>query len=313
MKAANGTKGKVNFMVRLQRDFKANKYIYLLLLPVVIYLFIFSYIPMYGVVIAFKNFKPRLGILESPWVGMKYFNEFVSSMYFGRTLKNTLALSVLDLIFGFPAPIIFAVLLNEIRNMRFKKVVQTVTYLPHFITTVIIASLILVFTNGTGFITQVVNTVTGHSGSLIGDENYFRAIYVISGIWQGFGWGSIVYLATIAGISPELYEAARIDGANKFRQIWHVTLPGMRPTIVIMFILAMGGLMSIGWEKAFLLQSPITYAKSDIISTYVYRKGFEDANYSYSSAVGLFNSVINLALLTAANWVSRKVNETSLW
>lgn len=313
MKAANSTVKKLTLTARIKKDFKANKYIYLLLLPVVVYLFIFNYVPMYGVVIAFKNFKPRMGILKSPWVGMQYFQEFVSSMYFGRTLKNTLALSVLSLIFGFPAPIIFAVLLNEIRNMRFKKIVQTVTYLPHFITTVIIASLILVFTNSNGFITQVVNSVTGHTGSLIGDENYFRAIYVVSGIWQGFGWGSIVYLATIAGISPELYEAARIDGANKFRQIWHVTLPGMRPTIVIMFILSMGGLMSVGWEKAFLLQSPITYSTSDIISTYVYRKGFEDANYSYSAAVGLFNSVVNLALLIAANKLSSKVNETSLW
>lgn len=316
MKAAkvnNGRLEREKFSVRLKRDFRSNKYIYIMLLPVVVYLCIFSYAPMYGIVIAFKNYKPRLGILESPWVGMKYFKEFTSSMYFGRTLKNTLALSGLNLLFGFMAPIIFAVLLNEIRNMRFKKLVQTITYLPHFITTVIIASLILVFTNSDGFITQIVNTLTGHTGSLIGDKNCFRAIYVISDIWQGFGWGSIVYLATIAGISPELYEAARIDGANKFRQIWHVTLPGMRPTIVTMFILAMGGLMSIGWEKAFLLQTPLTYETSDIISTFVYRKGFEDANYSYSTAVGLFNSVINLILVTTANRLSRKFNETSLW
>lgn len=316
MKAAkvnNGKSGKERFSVRLKRDFKTNRYIYIMLLPVVVYLLIFSYAPMYGIVIAFKNYKPRLGILDSPWVGMKYFKEFTSSMYFGRTLKNTLALSGLNLVFGFMAPIIFAVLLNEIRNMRFKKLVQTITYLPHFITTVIIASLILVFTNSDGFITQLVNSITGHTGSLIGDKNCFRAIYVVSDIWQGFGWGSIVYLATIAGISPELYEAARIDGANKFRQIWHVTLPGMRPTIVTMFILAMGGLMSIGWEKAFLLQTPLTYETSDIISTFVYRKGFEDANYSYSTAVGLFNSVINLILVTTANRLSRKFNETSLW
>lgn len=315
MKAAKVNNGRIKekFSDRLKRDFKANRYIYIMLLPVVVYLLIFSYAPMYGIVIAFKNYKPRMGILDSPWVGMKYFKEFTSSMYFGRTLRNTLALSGLNLLFGFMAPIIFAVLLNEIRNMRFKKLVQTITYLPHFITTVIIASLILVFTDSDGFITQIVNTITGHSGSLIGDKNCFRAIYVISDIWQGFGWGSIVYLATIAGISPELYEAARIDGANKFRQIWHVTLPGMRPTIVTMFILAMGGLMSIGWEKAFLLQTPLTYETSDIISTFVYRKGFEDANYSYSTAVGLFNSIINLILVTTANRLSRKFNETSLW
>lgn len=313
MRAAAAKKDKEKFSIRLKKDLKKNKYIYIMLLPVIVFLFIFNYIPMYGVVIAFKNYKPRLGILGSPWVGMRYFKEFISSLYFGRTLKNTLALSGLNLIFGFPAPIIFALLLNEVRNMRFKKTIQTITYLPHFITTVIIASLIMVFTNSDGFITQIVNGITGHSGSLIGDKNYFRAIYVVSGIWQGFGWGSIVYLAAISGISPELYEAARIDGANKLKQIWHVTLPGISPTIVIMFIMAMGGVMSIGWEKAFLLQSPITYETSDIISTFVYRKGFQEANYSYSAAVGLFNSVVNLILMTVANWLSRKINETSLW
>ena len=284
-----------------------------MLLPVIVYLIILNYIPMYGVIIAFKDFKPRLGIMGSPWVGMKYFKEFISSIFFGRTLRNTVILSGLNLVFGFSAPIIFAVLLNEVRNIHFKKTIQTITYLPHFITTVIIASLILVFTNSDGFITQIVNGITGHTGSLIGDKNYFRGIYVISEVWQGFGWGSIVYLAAISGINPELYEAARIDGANKFRQIWNVTLPGIMPTIVIMFIMAVGGLMSIGWEKAFLLQSPVTYETSDIISTFVYRKGFEEMNYSYSTAVGLFNSVINLILLAGANKISQKMNDTSLW
>lgn len=305
--------GKKSFIQRLRVDFRKNWALYLMLLPVIVYLLIFCYTPMYGVIIAFKNFKPRLGILESPWVGMKYFQEFVGSVFFGRTLKNTLMLSGLNLIFGFSAPIIFAILLNEVRNVRFKKTIQTITYLPHFITTVIIASLILVFTNSEGFITQIVNSISGHTGSLIGDKNCFRAIYVISEIWQNFGWGSIVYLAAITGINQELYEAARIDGANKFRQIWHVTLPGMLPIIVVMFIMAVGGLMSVGWEKAFLLQTPATYETSDIISTFVYRKGFEEMNYSYSTAVGLFNSVINLILLTIANKLSRKVNETSLW
>lgn len=284
-----------------------------MILPVIVYLIIFSYIPMYGVVIAFKDFKPRLGILGSSWVGFKYFKEFTSSLFFGRTLRNTLMLSGLNLIFGFTAPIIFAILLNEIRVIRFKKTVQTITYLPHFITTVVLASLILVFTNSSGFITQIVNSITGHTGSLIGDKAYFRAIYIISDIWQSFGWGSIIYLAAISGISQELYEAAKIDGANKWRQIWNVTLPGMLPIIVIMFILAVGGLMNIGWEKAFLLQTPVTYETSDIISTFVYRKGFEEMNYSYSTAVGLFNSVINLVLLLGANKLSKKINETSLW
>ena len=297
----------------LKADFRKNWLIYLMLVPVIVYLLIFCYAPMYGIVIAFKDFKPRLGIMGSDWLGIKYFKEFVGSVFFGRTLKNTLMLSGLNLLFGFCAPIVFAILLNEVRNLRFKKVVQTVTYLPHFITTVIIASLILIFTDSDGFITQIVNSITGHEGSLIGDKHMFRPIYVISDIWQSFGWGSIVYLAAIMGINPELYEAARIDGANKFKQIIHVTLPGMLPIIVIMFIMAVGGLMNVGWEKAFLLQSPVTYDTSDIISTFVYRKGFEDMNYSYSAAVGLFNSVINLILLTGANLMSRKVNGNSLW
>lgn len=297
----------------LKADFRKNWLIYLMLVPVIVYLLIFCYAPMYGIVIAFKDFKPRMGIMGSDWVGLKYFKEFVGSVFFGRTLKNTLMLSGLNLLFGFCAPIVFAILLNEVRNLRFKKMVQTVTYLPHFITTVIIASLILIFTDSDGFITQIVNSITGHEGSLIGDKHMFRPIYVISDIWQSFGWGSIVYLAAIMGINPELYEAARIDGANKFKQIIHVTIPGMLPIIVIMFIMAVGGLMNVGWEKAFLLQSPVTYDTSDIISTFVYRKGFEDMNYSYSAAVGLFNSVINLILLTGANLMSRKVNGNSLW
>ena len=272
----------------LKADFRKNWLIYLMLVPVIVYLLVFCYAPMYGIVIAFKDFKPRLGIMGSDWVGLKYFKEFVGSVFFGRTLKNTLMLSGLNLLFGFCAPIVFAILLNEVRNLRFKKVVQTVTYLPHFITTVIIASLILIFTDSDGFITQIANSIIGHEGSLIGDKHMFRPIYVISDIWQSFGWGSIVYLAAIMGINPELYEAARIDGANKFKQIIHVTLPGMLPIIVIMFIMAVGGLMNVGWEKAFLLQSPVTYDTSDIISTFVYRKGFEDMNYSYSAAVGLF-------------------------
>lgn len=304
---------KKPFGVRLKKDLKKNGILYLMILPVLVYLLIFSYIPMYGVTIAFRTYKPRLGIWGSPWVGMKYFKEFVSSIYFGRTLKNTVALSSLNLIFGFAAPIIFALLLNEVRNMRYKKLIQTVTYLPHFLTTVIICNLILLFTGTNGFITSIVNSLTGHEGSLILDKNYFRSIYVVSDIWSGFGWGSIIYLAAITGVNPELYEAARIDGANKFRQVWHVTIPGIMPTVVIMFIMAVGGLMNVGWEKAFLLQTPVTYDTSDIISTYVYRKGFKDMDYSFSAAVGLFNSAINLILITAANKISRKVNETSLW
>lgn len=301
------------FFRRFYMDLYRHRAIYIMLIPVVAYYLIFCYWPMYGVVIAFKNYKPRIGIIQSPWLGLAHFQSFFSSMYFGRVLRNTLLISGYSLIFGFPIPIAFAILLNEVKSASYKKIIQTVTYLPHFITTVIICSLILQFTNADGFITKIVNRFTGETMSLIGNYRSFRTIYVLSGIWQGFGWGSIIYLAAMMGINPELYEAAHIDGANKFRQILHVTLPGISTTIVIMFVLACGGLMNVGWEKTFLLQSPLTFETSDVISTYVYRKGFEDMDYSYSAAVGFFNSIVNITLLTVANMMSRRLSETSLW
>lgn len=297
----------------IKKDFNNNKIIYLMLIPVVAWYVIFCYWPMYGVIIAFKEFKPALGIFGSPWVGMENFREFFSSVYFGRTFKNTLLLSFFSLLFGFPAPILFALFLNELRGKYFKRLVQTITYLPHFLSTMVICGLILQFTNSTGFVTRIINTLSMHEGSLIADPSCFRAIYVISDIWAGFGWGSIVYLAAIMGIDQELYESARIDGATRLKQMRYITLPGIVPTVVIMLILALGGLMGIGWEKAFLLQSPLTFETSDIISTFVYRKGFQDMDYSYSSAVGLFNSVINCVLILLANAISRRVSETSLW
>ena len=298
---------------RLKRDLIRNKYLYLMVIPVVVYYLIFNYLPMYGISIAFMDFKPRLGFAGSNWVGLDNLQQFFDSIYFGRLVRNTLTLSIYGLVFGFPIPIIFAILLNELTNLRFKKVVQTVTYLPHFITTVVIASLVIMFTNADGFITQIADTLGGSGSSLIGDPKYFRSIYTISGIWQGFGWGSIIYLAAITGISGELFEAATIDGANKLRRIWHITLPGILPTIVIMLILSIGGMMSVGWEKAFLLQVPATFETSDIVSTYVYRKGFQDMDYSFSTAVDLFNSGINVILLAVSNFISRKVTDSSLW
>ena len=228
-------------------------------------------------------------------------------------MRNTLLISIYNLVFGFPIPIIFAILLNEIKNQVFKRTIQTVTYLPHFITTVVVCSMVTQFTNADGFITDFVNAVTSHTGSLLGDMNAFRSIYVISGIWQSFGWNSIIYIAAITGINPELYEAATIDGANRAQRMLHITLPGISETVVIMFIMACGRLMSVGWEKAFLLQSEATYETSDIISTYVYRKGFIDNDYSFSTAVNIFNSVINLVLLTIANKVSNKLSGSGLW
>ena len=297
----------------IKRDLQRNYPIYLMVLPVVVWFAIFCYAPMYGVSMAFMDFKPRKGLFGSPWVGLKHFREFFNSFYFWRLMRNTALLGLYGIIFGFTAPIIFALLLNEVRSTGYKKIIQTITYLPHFITTVIICSLILQFTGERGFISAAFNRLTGHTGPLINEARYFRTIYITSGIWQGFGWGSIIYLAAITGISPSLYEAAIIDGANKFQQITHITIPGIMPTIIIMFIMNCGSILSVGWEKVFLLQSPLTYETSDVISTYVYRKGFEEMDYSFSSAVGLFSSVINIITLTIANTISRKVSETSLW
>lgn len=304
---------KESFWSRLKTNIQRHPLVYIMLLVVMVYFVLFCYWPMYGNIIAFQNYKPVKGILGSKFVGLKNFEKFFGNFYFYRLLRNTLVISGLNLLFGFPFPIIFAVLLNEMRNQKCKKVVQTITYLPHFITTVVICSMITQFTNSTGFITTIINSFGGHEGSLIGDPSCFRAIYVISDIWQSFGWNSIIYIAAISGINPDLYEAAAIDGANRAQRMWHVTLPGIRETIVIMLIMACGRLMNVGWEKAFLLQSEATYETSDIISTFVYRKGFVENDYSYSAAVNIFNSLINLILLTVANKVSNKLSGSGLW
>lgn len=301
------------FSKRLIANIRRHPMVYVMLLIIVAYFGIFCYWPMYGNIIAFQTYKPIKGILGSKFVGLKNFKQFFGSYYFIRLMRNTLLLSFYNLLFGFPIPIIFAVLLNEVRNQLFKRTVQTITYLPHFITTVVVCSMITQFTNSEGFITTFVNSAFHHQGSLIGDPSAFRAIYTVSGIWQTFGWNSIIYIAAISGINPDLYEAATIDGANRARCMWHVTLPGIRETIVIMLIMACGRLMNVGWEKTFLLQSEATYETSDIISTYVYRKGFTENDYSYSTAVNIFNSVINLVLLALANRVSNKLSGSGLW
>jgi putative aldouronate transport system permease protein len=306
-------KRKAGVFTRLGRNMRKHPLPYLMALVVLTYFALFCYWPMYGNIVAFKKYKPFLGMAGSKWIGLENFTSFFTSYYFVRIMRNTLILSLLNLVIGFPVPILFAILLNEVRSLRYKKLIQTATYLPHFISTVIICSMVTQFTNSSGFITAFVNLAAGHSGSLIGDANSYRAIYVASDIWAGFGWGSILYIAAMTGIDPTLYEAATIDGASKGKQIWHITLPGIKETIVIMFILACGRVMSVGWEKSFLLQSPLTYETSDIISTFVYRKGFEDNDYGYSAAVNMFNSVINLILLVTANRISRKLSDSSLW
>ena len=304
---------KETFGTILSRDLRRNKHIYIIILPVFAYYFVFHYLPMYGALIAFKDFFPSRGVWGSPWVGFRHFKDFFGSYYFSRLIKNTLALSVYSLIFGFPAPIILALLLNEQRAIWFKRIVQTITYIPHFISIVIVCGIIINFVKADGMIALMVKFFTGYDGNLLLDPKYFRTIYVASGIWQQVGWSSIIYLATLAGINFELYEAARIDGAGRWKQALYITLPSLLPTITILLILQMGSLMNIGFEKVMLLYNPRILDKADVISTFVYRQGILSAQYSYSAAVGLFNSAINCTLVICANKIGKAVTENSLW
>ncbi|OBZ14920.1 sugar ABC transporter permease [Bacillus sp. FJAT-27264] len=302
------------YVLKLRRDWSRHKYIYIMLLPVVIYYLVFMYFPMYGLQIAFKDFSPVKGILGSEWVGFKHFVSFYNSYYFWRLIRNTLLLSFYELIFGFPAPIILALLLNEIRGRIFKNVVQSITYLPHFISIVVVAGMMVDFLSGNGLINQLTGLFGIPSVSFLIAPEWFRTIYVSSGIWQGIGWGSIIYLAAIAGIDPSLYEAAKTDGAGRFKQILHITLPGIMPTVIIMLILRFGSLMAGGsLEKILLLYNSTTYETADVISTFVYRRGLLQMDYGFSAAIGLFNNIINFLLLVSANKISRKINDTSLW
>ncbi len=301
------------FVSRLQRDLSKNWDAYLLLVPAILFYLLFCYKPMYGVIIAFKNFSPGKGIVASEWVGLKHFLSFFKSYYFGRLLRNTLTISLSSLIFGFPMPIIFALLLNEVRNSKFKRTIQTVTYMPHFISLVVMCSLIRLFVADTGIIVQLMAKFGFEPVALLSKKEYFVPIYVLSGIWQGFGWDSIIYLSALTAIDPGLYEAATIDGANRWKQTLHVTLPGIMGTVIILLILRMGSIMSVGYEKIILLYNESIYETSDVISTFVYRMGLGKAQYSYSTAVGLFNSVINFIIVYTFNKISRKVSEVSLW
>ena len=284
-----------------------------MIIPAIIFYLVFCYKPMYGIIIAFKDFSPGRGILGSPWVGLKHFESFFSSYYFGRLIKNTLTISITSILFGYPAPIIFALLLNEIRGVKFKRTVQTVTYMPHFISLVIVCSLVKMFTTEDGIVTTFLSLFGFEPVTMLTRSAYFVPVYVISGIWKEVGWGAIIYLSALSAIDPELYEAATIDGANRWHQTIHVTLPGIIPTIMITLILRMGGLMSVGYEKIILLYNEGIYDTADVISTFVYRKGLQQFQWSYSSAVGLFNSVINFGIVFAVNKISRKVSDISLW
>ncbi|WP_135554832.1 ABC transporter permease [Paenibacillus cymbidii] len=297
----------------IRRDWLRNYSLYMIVLPVIAYYALFHYVPMYGAIIAFKEYVPSKGIWGSPWVGFKHFQVFFDSFYFGRILKNTLVISLTSLVFGFPAPIALALLINEVRSRYFSRFVQTLTYMPHFVSLVVVCGLIIDFTMDSGVINAVIGLFGGEKETMLNKAGNFVPIYVTSEIWQEVGWGSIIYLAAMSAIDPQLYEASTIDGASRWRQTLHVTLPGIAPTIVILLILKIGSMLSVGYEKIILLYNPATYETADVISTYVYRKGLQDFAWSFSAAVGLFNSTINFALLVGANWFSRKAGNSSLW
>ncbi len=304
---------KTSLLSYIAKDFARNKYKYLMILPVLVYFVIFSYKPMYGVIIAFKNYRPTLGIAKSRWVGLEHFAHFLTDVYFIRILTNTFLISIYSIFWGFPAPIILALLLNELNKQSFKRTVQTVTYIPHFISIVIICGLIKQYCLTDGLFNDIRVFLGMERLALLQEQRLFRTIYIASGIWQEIGWNSIIYLASLSSIDPQLYEAAEIDGAGRLRQTWHVTLPGIMPTIVMLLILRMGSILGVGYEKILLLYNSTTYATGDVISTYVYRKGLIEADWSYSTAIGLFNSVVNVFFLTTANAISKRISSVGLF
>jgi len=307
------TKPKKDFNSIL-KHIKKDRQLLLLFLPCIIFYAIFRYGPMYGVIIAFKKYGVFLGILKSPWVGLKYFEQFFSSMDFWPLFKNTLLLGLYNLAWTFPFPIIFAVLLNEVKNQKFKKTIQTVSYLPSFLSVVIICSMVIDFLSPShGLINNIIAGLGFEKQYFMIKPEWFRTIYIASDIWSGMGYGAIIYLAALSGIDPELYDAGKVDGCSRFQTIWNITLPGIFPTIATMFILKTGNMFRIGYEKVLLLYTPTTYEVADVFSTYVYRKGLLESNYSYAAAVGLFESVIALIMLLLANTISKKLSEQSLW
>lgn len=298
---------------RIRRDWIRNRSLYIMVIPVLLFYILFHYKPMYGTIMAFMDYSPRLGFAGSKGVGFDNFIRFFRSPYCWQVIRNTLILSVYGIVICFPAPIILALLINEVKSQGYKKVVQTVTYLPHFISLVVVTGIIKDFTMSTGLITDIVVFFGGERQSLIQNPNLYRTIYIVSDIWQGIGWGSIIYLSALAGVSEDLYEAAAIDGAGRWKKLVNVTIPAIMPTIVTMLIMRLGQVLGSNYEKTILLYNEATYETADVISSYVYRVGLLDRDWGYSAAIGLFNSLINVILLLITNKISKKLTETSLW
>lgn len=290
-----------------------HRYLYLMVLPGFLTILIFAYFPMYGVLIAFKDYSAVKGVWGSPWVGFKYFETFFRDPMGLRLLKNTFLLGIYTLFWSFPAPIILALLFNELKSKRFKRVVQTVSYIPHFISVVIVAGIIKMYTARDGMINDIITFMGGKATTFLLEPDWFRTIFISSGIWQGVGFGAIIYLAAMSGIDPTLYDVAEVDGAGRWKKVRHITWPSIKPTTVILLIFAMGGIVGSDFQKVILLYNPQTYEVADVIGSYVYRQGLEGAQYAYTTAIGLFMSVISFTILFITNWISRKVSETSLF
>lgn len=301
------------FSDRWKKNYQKSKYLYAMLLPLLLYYFIFHYIPMAGAIIAFQNYKPALGFLKSPWIGFTHFVDFFTGPYAWRLIRNTLVLNIYQIIFGFPVPILLALMINEIRIRSFKKVVQTISYMPHFISLVVICGMLVTFCRTDGLFNDFRVLFGMERLSLLAENSMFRTIFTASGVWQTMGWGSIIYLATLSTVDPNLYEAASLDGAGRISKIIHVSFPALTPIIIIQLIMRIGNILTQGFEKIILLYSPLVYENADVISSYVYRRGLQEMDYSFGAAMGIFNSIINLTILVLANYAAKKTWNQSLW
>ena len=314
VKQVNLPDGKMQKRKRLFREIKSARYLYLLIIPVMIYILIFKYGPMYGIVMAFKDYKIGDGIWGSAWVGMKHFQALFNSYDFYRVLRNSLLLNVYSVIFQFPVPIILALLLNEVKSTYFKKPVQSILYLPHFLSWVILAGIIIqMLSPSTGIINSIIKFFGGDPIYFMSSKSWWLVVFIVSGIWKESGWGTIIYLAAISGVDSQLYEAAQIDGAGKLRQVWHITMPAIKPTIVILLVMRMGSMMDVGFDQIYMLSNDYVREIADVFSTYIYRMGIENIRYSYTTAIGLFQSVVNLILLAGTNWVAHRLGEQGIW
>lgn len=306
--------GKKPLSARIEKELRQHGRLYIMLLLPLAYLILFSYMPMADLVIAFQDYSVRRGVFGSKWVGFKHFEKIFSTPIFWQLLRNTLLLSIYSFIAGFPMPVLLALALNEARSKVFMKTIQSITYAPYFLSTVVVVSIMTQFFHTRiGLVNNIIQLLGGTPRNFMGEAESFRHLYVWSGVWKSTGYSAVLYMASLASVDPSLHEAAILDGANRVQRVWHVDMPTILPTIVISMILSLGGLMNLGYEKAYLMQNDLNSSVSEILSTYVYKRGLQDIQYSYSTALGLFNSVCNLILICSANFIARRVGETSLW